>query len=338
VAIQELNPGVVLPSEAITAYYRSDPSGENYLLSDYFLHVDPGPLTTFQQVAGVPTPPGTPSATWESFNDGIPPSLNSLDGVNGADAASQGPTKVPGGISYVETAYAKNVGLPVASVVNVSGNAVLPTAQNTTEALEAAIQYSDLTENLAGVYDDTAADAYPLSGVSYFVAQCVPAQAAAQNFACDSGGKTTMGTARGAELAQFITYAACLGQSQMANLGYAPLPPNLVEEVFQAAGRLPGGTTPPPPTASNCQNPTLTGTPTITSLDPTSGRVGTVVAIKGTDLDGATKVSFDGVVASIRKDTPTKIKVAVPAGAGTGKIKVTTPGGQAKTPAAFTVT
>ena len=44
--------------------------------------------------------------------------------MNGADAASQGPVHQPGGIAFVETAYAKNVGLPVASVVNEAGNAV----------------------------------------------------------------------------------------------------------------------------------------------------------------------------------------------------------------------
>ncbi len=47
----------------ITAYYRGDPSGENYLLGDYFFHTHPGPLTAFQQAA-VPSPAGQPSATW----------------------------------------------------------------------------------------------------------------------------------------------------------------------------------------------------------------------------------------------------------------------------------
>ncbi len=258
-AIQALNPGTPLPSQPITAFYRGDPSGENYLLSDYFLHVDPGPLTAFQQEADVPTAPGTPSATWASFTNGVPPNLDSLVGVNGSDAASRGPVKTQGGIAYVETAYAKDVGLPVASMVNAAGYAIQPTANNTAEALEAATLGPHLIENLSGVFVDKAADAYPLSAYSYFVAQCVPKQAAAQNFSCDGGGKVTMGNTLGAELGLFITYVACLGQSELANLGYAPLPPNLVEVDFQAAGRLPGGTTPPPPTPTNCPNPTITG-------------------------------------------------------------------------------
>ena len=258
-AITALNPNLRLPNQQITAYYRSDPSGENYLLSDYLLHTDPGPITAFQQLATVPTTPGQPSATWASFSNGVPGGLSGLDGVNGSDAAAQGPVHTGGGIAYVETAYAKNVGLPVASVVNAAGGAVQPTSYNVAVALTGAILYQDLTQNLGGVYTNPDPNTYPISAYSYFVAQCVPGQAAAQNFACDSAGNVIMGPTQGAEMAQFITYVACLGQSKMASLGYSPLPPNLVEEDFQAAGRLPGGTTPPAPTAANCPNPYITG-------------------------------------------------------------------------------
>jgi phosphate transport system substrate-binding protein len=257
-SIQALNPSIPLPATAITPYFRSDPSGENYLLSDYLLHVDPGPVTAFQKLATVPTTPGTPSAFWAEFSNGIPAGLN-LDGVSGSDAASQGPAQTVGGISYVETAYAKNVGMPQALIVNAAGVAVPPDSTNVAVALTAAVLFSDLTQNLDGVYTNPNPASYPLSAYSYFVAQCVPSQAAAQNFACDSGGNVTMGPAQGAEMADFIHYVACLGQSRMAALGYSPLPANLVEDDFQAAGRLPGGTTPPPPTAQNCANPYITG-------------------------------------------------------------------------------
>ena len=157
----------------------------------------------------------------------------------------------------------------MASVVNEAGNAVQPTAEDSALALEAATLNPDLTQNLSGVFDDPATDAYPLSSYSYFVTQCVQQQAKAQHISCDGRGKATMGTAQGAELAQFITYVACLGQKSMAALGYTPLPPNLVELDFQAAGRLPGGVTPPPPTPENCPNPTITGT--LNSISPVGG-------------------------------------------------------------------
>jgi hypothetical protein len=78
--------------------------------------------------------------------------------------------------------------------------------------------------------------------------------------------------------------------------------------------------------------------PTITKFSPASGPVGTVVTIKGTNLSGATKVTFNGVKGTITSDTATKIKVKVPSGATTGKIKVVTPDGKVKTATAFTVT
>ncbi len=259
-AIAALNPDTRLPNQGITAYYRGDPSGETYLLGDYILHTaNAAELATFQQVASVPSTAGQPSATWAVFPNGTPPNLASLVSVNGADAASQEPKNNSGGISYVETAYAKNVNLPVASVVNEAGNAVQPTAVNSVEALQGATLHPNLTENLSGVFDNKAGNAYPLSAYSYFVTQCVPKQAAAQNVTCDGSGKVTMGAAEGSELSQFIAFVACLGQSHVAQLGYTPLPPNLVEDDFQAAGRLPGGVTPPPPTAANCPNPTITG-------------------------------------------------------------------------------
>ena len=55
---------------------------------------------------------------------------------------SQGPAHTQGGISFVETAYAKNVGLPVASVVNAAGNAIQPSSYDVAVALTGAILYS----------------------------------------------------------------------------------------------------------------------------------------------------------------------------------------------------
>jgi hypothetical protein len=78
--------------------------------------------------------------------------------------------------------------------------------------------------------------------------------------------------------------------------------------------------------------------PTITSFSPASGPPGTTVTIKGTNLAGATKVTFNGKAATITSDSATKIKVTVPSGATTGKIKVTTPGGKVTSATNFTVT
>ena len=78
--------------------------------------------------------------------------------------------------------------------------------------------------------------------------------------------------------------------------------------------------------------------PTITKVKPSTGPVGQNVAIIGTNLEGATKVSFNGVPATITSDAATKIVTSVPAGATTGKITVTAPDGTATSPKSFTVT
>jgi uncharacterized repeat protein (TIGR03803 family) len=79
--------------------------------------------------------------------------------------------------------------------------------------------------------------------------------------------------------------------------------------------------------------------PIITSFTPTSGPVGTKVAITGGGFHGATKVTFGGVKAiSFSVDSGSQITATVPIGAVTGKIKVTTPGGTATSKGTFNVT
>ena len=58
-----------------------------------------------------------------------------------------------------------------------AGNATQPSAQSAADALQGVTFNPDLTENLSGVFDSTAPDAYALSAYSYFVTQCVPKQA-----------------------------------------------------------------------------------------------------------------------------------------------------------------
>jgi hypothetical protein len=86
---------------------------------------------------------------------------------------------------------------------------------------------------------------------------------------------------------------------------------------------------------------TLTSTgssPTITSISPTSGPVGTSVTILGSHFTGATSVKFKGVVASFVVESDTKITAIVPAGAVTGRIAIKTLSGKATSLQKFTVT
>lgn len=58
-----------------------------------------------------------------------------------------------------------------------------------------------------------------------------------------------------------------------------------------------------------------------------SGKVGGAVSILGTDLTGATSVSFNGTAATFTVVSPSLINATVPEGATSGFLKITTPGG-----------
>jgi len=83
---------------------------------------------------------------------------------------------------------------------------------------------------------------------------------------------------------------------------------------------------------------TVVGKPTITSFTPTSGPVGTMVTISGTDFTGVTAVTFNGVNGDpFTVTSATAIQDSVPMGATTGPLSVTTTGGMATSASVFTV-
>jgi Ca2+-binding RTX toxin-like protein len=85
---------------------------------------------------------------------------------------------------------------------------------------------------------------------------------------------------------------------------------------------------PPPPPAP----------PQIASIAPTTGAVQSRVTIMGTNLGGTTAVAFGGVAAGFTVVSAAELSATVPAGAASGPVTVTTPGGTATSTASFTVT
>jgi len=70
----------------------------------------------------------------------------------------------------------------------------------------------------------------------------------------------------------------------------------------------------------------------------TSGRVGAAVKILGTDLTGATSVTFNGTAAVFKVVSASLITTTVPEGATTGKVEVKTPRSTLKNNVDFRVT
>jgi large repetitive protein len=77
--------------------------------------------------------------------------------------------------------------------------------------------------------------------------------------------------------------------------------------------------------------------PTIASFSPTSGSVGSTVTITGTNFEGLSMVSLDGLLADFTVTSDTTLTFKVPDEAVSGVVHVTNPTGYAAGPTDFTV-
>jgi hypothetical protein len=78
--------------------------------------------------------------------------------------------------------------------------------------------------------------------------------------------------------------------------------------------------------------------PRITALTPSTGAVGTTVVVSGSNLTGASAVTFGGTSAAFKVTSSKSIVTAVPTGATTGPVTVTIRGQVATSRSPFTVT
>src|SRR5664279_5642370 len=85
-------------------------------------------------------------------------------------------------------------------------------------------------------------------------------------------------------------------------------------------------------TMSQCSKKSGSNPPVISSVDPTGGLPGDPVTISGTDLTGATSVSFNSTTSSVITATSTSVTTVVPTSAtiGANNVTVTTPSGTSK--------
>ena len=220
------NPTLVLPDKAIIPVVRSDGSGSTAQFTLWMSKQHSALWNAYCGKVGRATPCGLTSQFPAS---GAMKAQSGSLGVSGYVSQAYG----EGGITYVEYSYALKSGFPVARIKNSSGAYVEPTAPNVAIALTKAqinttVSSPDyLTQILDGVYNNPAATSYPLSSYSYLI---VPTKVAGI-FTADKG-KT---------LAAFARYLLCDGQLQASQLGYSPLPANLVAAGFDQVKRIPGG-------------------------------------------------------------------------------------------------
>lgn len=78
--------------------------------------------------------------------------------------------------------------------------------------------------------------------------------------------------------------------------------------------------------------------PAINFFDPANGPQGTIVTLRGKGFEQTTRVAFGNTVADFFLNSPEELVAVVPAGAGSGAITLTTPGGTISSVGNFTVT
>lgn len=235
------NPGVQLPHRTIVPVVRSDGSGST---AQFTMWMADQHKSLWQSYCGKV---GRAKACGQTSNYPTLPGMIAQSGdlgVAGYVAQNYG----EGAIGYVNYSYALNAHYPVAKVLNHAGYYTEPTPRNVAVSLlKAKINTNKssadyLTQQLKGVYTDSDKRNYPLSSYSYMI---LPLKV-----------QGTFTKAKGKTLGAFSYYFMCQGQQRAPQLGYSPLPINLVKAGFDQIRRIPGVQT-KNVNLKGCNNPTF---------------------------------------------------------------------------------
>jgi phosphate transport system substrate-binding protein len=191
--IASVNPRVKLPEEAIRVAYRSDSSGTTAVFTEYLSKVS----DAWKQKVGTGKTVNWPTGTGAKGNDGVSSQVKDI----------------PGGIGYVEMAYAVQNLLPQAILRNKAGKFVWPKIETMTAA--AAATASAMPDDMrVSITDAPGDDAYPIAAYTYLlVYEDMPDRA------------------KGEALANFLWWAEHEGQVFCTPLWYGPLPKEVVTRV-----------------------------------------------------------------------------------------------------------
>jgi phosphate transport system substrate-binding protein len=193
-AIARDNPGVTLPKAAVIVVHRSDGSGTTHIFTSYLSKVSHD--WSWKSGHGL-------SVTW--------PIGLGADGSKGMLAIVK---ETPGTIGYMELNYAKQAGVPYASIQNAAGHFVQPSPASAAAAISA---FGDaLAKDVRTPIVDppaSAADAYPITGLTFIL---IP--------------KDRQDAAQQTAVRDFISFAISKGQGSAEELSYAKLPDSVQKQ------------------------------------------------------------------------------------------------------------
>jgi phosphate transport system substrate-binding protein len=198
--IVKANPGVNLPATDITIVHRSDGSGTTYIWVDYLSKVSP----EWKSKVGVATSVNWPVGVGGKGNEGV------------SGLVSQ----TPGSIGYVELIYALQNKISFASVQNPAGEFVKASVDSVTKAAASSAAAMPPDFRVSITYAP-GAGAYPISSFTWILLYENP-----------------MDKASGKAMLDFMKWALTEGQKYAPDLGYAPLPDNVIMLEQTALGRI----------------------------------------------------------------------------------------------------
>jgi phosphate transport system substrate-binding protein len=199
-AITKLNPGVKLPGTDITVCHRSDGSGTTYIWVDYLSKVSP----EWKKKAGVATAVNWPVGIGGKGNEGV------------AGLVKQ----TPGSIGYVELIYALQNKIDYGTVQNMAGEFVRATTESVSAAAGAAAKQMPADFRVS-ITNAPGSGVYPISSFTWLL------------FYESPGDKQ-----RAKIMVDFMKWALTEGQKYCADLGYAPLPAEVVALEMEALKRI----------------------------------------------------------------------------------------------------
>ncbi|KST67584.1 phosphate ABC transporter substrate-binding protein PstS [Mastigocoleus testarum] len=192
------NAGVNLPDRNITVIHRADGSGTTGVFTKHLSAISP----EWKEKVGAGKTVEWPVGVGGKGNEGVTAQIKQTEGS----------------IGYIEYGYAKNNNVTFAALQNKDGEFVTPTDESASQTLSAVT----LPENLrAFIEDPEGKESYPIVTYSWILAY-----------------KKYDNPAKAKAMEAMIEYGLTEGQKVSKELGYVPLPENVVQKVAAAADAI----------------------------------------------------------------------------------------------------
>jgi len=192
-AIAALNPGANLPNLAITVAHGSAGSGTTFAFSNYLAKQS----LPFKRDVGAGN-----NVNWP---------VNAVGGKGNPGVAAN-VQKIKGAIGYVDIADAMKNNMDFVALKNKAGNFIVPNQQAVADAAAGAnFKVKGMAPDLL---DQTHKNAWPITTATYMLAY-------------EKGGDAT----KQKGVVDFFTWSLNNGQKMAEELGFVPLPPNVVKMV-----------------------------------------------------------------------------------------------------------